>query len=263
MAAQQILTEAKARGVRFCNLEFTDIVGMAKAVTVPMEQLPASLEEGRWFDGSAIEGFARVIESDMYLRPDAATFTVIPWEPGRARILCDVVRPDGAPFEGDPRARLRVAIAHAARHGLRYEVAPEIEFFLLKPPADGSFQAIPFDSGSYFDLVNEPTAEVWRELMDVLDELHVPVESSHHEVADGQHEIDIVGVAQRKPAFIGTVKWQRDPLDRRILANLERHARALGVGTELPWLLIGRGGVEPSLLSRPEVRGYSVDDLYR
>ena len=191
MAAQQILTEAKARGVRFCNLEFTDIVGMAKAVTVPMEQLPASLEEGRWFDGSAIEGFARVVESDMYLRPDATTFAVIPWEPGRARILCDVVRPDGAPFEGDPRARLRTAMARAVQRGLRYEVAPEIEFFLLRPPADGSLQVIPFDSGSYFDLVNEPTAEVWRELMDVLGELHVPVESSHHEVADGQHEIDL------------------------------------------------------------------------
>lgn len=81
--------------------------------------------------------------------------------------------------------------------------------------------------------------------------------------ADGQHEIDIVGVAQREPTFIGTVKWQRDPLDRRVLANLERHARALGVGTEIPWLLIGRGGVEPSVLSRPELRGYSVDDVYR
>lgn len=191
MAPHQILTEAQLHDVRFCNLEFTDIVGMAKAVTVPLDQLPTSLAEGRWFDGSSMEGFARVVESDMYLQPDPATFVVIPWEAGRARIVCDVVRPDGAPFEGDPRARLHVAVARATKLGLRYEVAPEIEFFLLRPPAEGKIEALPFDSGSYFDLVHEPTAQVWRELMDALKALRVPVESTHHEVADGQHEIDL------------------------------------------------------------------------
>src|SRR5271165_3215116 len=98
--AADIMAEVETRGVRFCNLEFTDIVGMAKAVTIPIDQLPSCLAEGRWFDGSSIEGFARVHESDMYLRPDASTFAIIPWEPARARIVCDVERPDGAPFEG-------------------------------------------------------------------------------------------------------------------------------------------------------------------
>jgi glutamine synthetase len=191
MAAHHLLAEAELRGVRFCNLEFTDIVGMAKAVTVPMEELPASLEEGRWFDGSSIEGFARVVESDMYLRPDDATFAVVPWEASRARIVCDVVRPDGQPFEGDPRARLRLAMERAALMGMRYEVAPEIEFFLLTPPTDQSALPTPFDRGSYFDLTSEPTTRVWHELMDALEALRVPVESTHHEVADGQHEIDL------------------------------------------------------------------------
>lgn len=190
MAVERNIAEAAARGVRFCNLEFTDVVGMAKAVTIPTQRLTESLEYGRWFDGSSIEGFARVVESDMYLRPDPTTFAIIPWEPTRARIVCDIVRPDGEPFEGDPRSRLRVAIAHAARLGLRYEVAPEIEFFLLKV-ADPTQGIIPFDRGSYFDLSNEATAEIWRELMDDLEALKVPVESSHHEVADGQHEIDL------------------------------------------------------------------------
>lgn len=191
MAAQDMLAEATTRGVRFCNLEFTDIVGMAKAVTIPIEELPASLAEGRWFDGSAIEGFAREIESDMYLRPDPATFAVIPWETTRARVICDVVQPDGTPFAGDPRARLRLLLARAARQGMRYEVAPEIEFFLLRQPTTDPPQAVPFDRGSYFDLTNEATARVWRELMAALEALGVRVESSHHEVADGQHEIDL------------------------------------------------------------------------
>ncbi len=192
MAAQDdIMAEAEARGVRFCNLEFTDIVGMAKAVTVPIEQLPASLAGGRWFDGSSIEGFARVLESDMYLLPDAATFAVIPWQAARARIVCDVVRPDGTPFEGDPRARLRHALNRAATLGMRYEVAPEIEFFLLKPSSGEHDAAVAFDRGSYFDLANEATAKVWLDLMNHLEALGVPVESTHHEVADGQHEIDL------------------------------------------------------------------------
>lgn len=190
MAEPAIVAEAQARNVRFCDLEFTDIMGMAKAVTVPVEQLGASLVEGRWFDGSSMEGFARVVESDMYLRPDPATFAVIPWEPARARILCDVLRPDDVPFEGDPRARLRAAVTRAAEFGFRYEVAPEIEFFLLRPQAAAA-PVLPFDRGSYFDLVSEPTAAVWREVMDALEKLRVPVEASHHEVADGQHEIDL------------------------------------------------------------------------
>lgn len=192
MTIDEILAETHERGVRFCNLEFTDVVGMAKAVTVPVEQLPTCLHDGRWFDGSSLEGFARVAESDMYLRPDPQTFAVIPWEPTRARVLCDVVRPDGTAFEGDPRSRLRQVIAHAERISSRYQVAPEIEFFLLQQPQGEDRPLIPFDRGSYFDLIGEAAAAFWRELMSALDALHVPVEASHHEAADGQYEIDLV-----------------------------------------------------------------------
>ena len=191
MEIDTIINESDTRGVRFCNLEFTDVVGMAKAVTIPIEQLPICLAEGRWFDGASIEGFARVTESDMYLRPDPTTFTVIPWEQTRARILCDVERPDGEPFDGDPRARLRRTIEHAARLGFRYQVAPEIEFFLIQPPVDDMVEAVPFDRGSYFDLIGESASQFWRELMAALEALHVPVELSHHEEADGQYEIDL------------------------------------------------------------------------
>ncbi len=191
MDVSTVLRAAEAGDVRFCNLEFTDVVGMAKAVTVPIGQLASCLTEGRWFDGSSIEGFARVFESDMFLRPDPATFTIIPWEPARARILCDVARPDGVEFDGDPRARLRHSIHHAERLGLRFEVAPEIEFFLLKAPLTGDGPLVPYDRGSYFDLIGEPTSQLWRELICDLQAMGVPVESSHHEVADGQYEIDL------------------------------------------------------------------------
>ena len=188
---QAILAESEARHVRFVDLEFTDIVGMIKAVTVPIEQLPQCLEEGRWFDGSSIEGFARVTESDMFLRPDPTTFAIVPWEPARARLICDVMLPDGELFEGDPRACLQRSMARAAAQGLRYEVASEIEFFLLKPVAGDPAQVIPFDQGSYFDLVNDPAARFWRDVMEALDGLRVPVEASHHEVAGGQYEVDL------------------------------------------------------------------------
>ncbi len=177
--------------VRFVDLVFTDIVGMAKAVTIPIEQLPHARESGRWFDGGSIEGFARVAESDMFLRPDVPTYRVIPWEPTRARIICDVVRPDGELFEGDPRARLHLMIARATALGLRYEVGSEIEFFLLRPNMTDPAQVIPIDRGSYFDLVDEPAARFWRELMAALEALRIPVEATHHEAADGQYEIDL------------------------------------------------------------------------
>jgi glutamine synthetase len=189
--ADTLFRSLAKQSIRFVDLEFIDIIGTAKAVTVPTEQLPECLEDGRWFDGSSIESFARVFESDMYLQPDLATLAVIPWEPVRARVLCDVVQPDGLPFAGDSRAQLRRAIAHAVRLGLRFETAPEIEFFLLRPSPGDAAAIKPFDRGSYFDLVGEPTAQFQRELLDALHAMGVAVEASHHEVADGQFEIDL------------------------------------------------------------------------
>src|SRR5262249_5288611 len=130
--AMRLLERVETRGLRFINLEFTDVVGLSKCVTIPADQFPDCLAHGKWFDGSAIEGVARVAETDMYLRPDLSTFAEIPWRAEAstgdaagpmARVMCDVLTPVGERFEGDPRAVLARALAEAARLGYRYEVA--------------------------------------------------------------------------------------------------------------------------------------------
>ncbi len=207
---EQILSAIEAEDVRFVNLEFTDVVGMAKCVTIPVEQIPDCLIHGKWFDGSAIEAFARVAESDMYLFPDLATFAILPGkvrpqattstmlaEPNDqlleagavARIICDVRTPDGERFDGDPRATLLHAIEVANSMGYNFLVAPELEFFLLhlegKTPTP-----LPHDRGSYFDLSTDLAATVRRQMVQVLQQMGIRIEASHHEVAAGQHEID-------------------------------------------------------------------------
>src|SRR5919199_4011051 len=132
---QQTLQRAEQAGVKFVNLQFTDVVGMVKSVTIPVHQLADCIDHGKWFDGSSIEGFARIAESDMYLDPDLATFAVIPWERGpdtTAKVICDVYTPEGEPFHGDPRYVLKRAIAEAAALGYRFNTGPELEFFLLR-----------------------------------------------------------------------------------------------------------------------------------
>src|SRR5690348_13797699 len=171
----RVLAEVERRGIHFINLEFTDISGMAKCVTIPAEQLPDALAHGKWFDGSAIEGFARVAETDMYLRPDPATFAVVPWRAdapfseseggATARMMCDVLLPTGERFEGDPRAVLHAALEEAAALGYRYIVSPELEFFLLDASGDGAMpQPLPNDRGGYFDLSADPASDVRREV---------------------------------------------------------------------------------------------------
>src|SRR5262249_23005217 len=192
--------EVERRGIRFINLEFTDISGMAKCVTIPVEQLPDTLAHGKWFDGSAIESLARVAETDMYLRPDPATFAAAPCSapsgandlPSVARVICDVLLPTGERFEGDPRAALIMALEYARELGYRYEVAPELEFFLLREGAGANAvrEPLPHDRGGYFDLSTDLAADVRREIVAELRGMGVQIESSHHEVAAGQHEID-------------------------------------------------------------------------
>jgi glutamine synthetase len=199
----RLLKQVEERNVRFINLEFTDVVGMAKSVTIPAEQLPDALAHGKWFDGSAIEGFARVAETDMYLRPDLSTFAEVPWRTalsesdtagrGRvARLICDVLMPGGERFEGDPRAMLIAALEASAALGYRYEVAPEMEFFLLhEEDIEGAqHKPLPHDRGGYFDLSTDLAADVQREIVSELDSMEIKVESCHHEVAAGQHELD-------------------------------------------------------------------------
>ncbi len=181
--------------VRSIDLQFTDVAGIVKTVTIDAERLPAALRDGVWFDGSAVEGFARVAEADMYLVPDLDTFAIVPWESPRpdigrtARILCDVYTPNGEPFAGDPRGALRRAVAEAATLGMRYVVAPELEFYLFSEPPDASAPR-PDDQASYFDAADGAARVIRKRVNDALRSMGVMIESSHHEVGAGQHELD-------------------------------------------------------------------------
>ena len=156
---ESILAQVNERGIRFIDLQFTDVAGGVKNVTIPLAELQATLNHGIWFDGSSMEGFARVAESDMHLVPDLATFAVLPWlagEEATARLICNVFTPDGQPFLGDPRAVLANVLKKAEAMGFNYFAGPEVEFFLLQPDADGGIvPPRPLDRASYFDLPHQ------------------------------------------------------------------------------------------------------------
>jgi glutamine synthetase len=186
---------ARAAGVRFVQLQFTDIIGHVKAVTVPIHQLEGSVRHGTWFDGSSIEGFTRIAESDQYLMPDMSTFAEIPWQPatgprGTARVICDVFTPRGEPFVGDPRGVLRRQVERARRLGFRVNTGPELEFFLFRRGEDGRIAPLPHDQAGYFDYSTDLAQEVRQDMVDALEAFGIRVEAAHHEVAAGQHEID-------------------------------------------------------------------------
>src|SRR5579864_982912 len=150
--AADLVARAEAAHVRHVDLQFTDVMGAVKTVTIPSGQLAAAMEHGTWFDGSSVESFARTAESDMYLLPDPSTFQVLPWaaEP-TARLICWATTPEGEPYPGDPRGALRRAIDAASRLGYEYRVGPEIEFFILERGPDGRPAPPPHDRSSYFD----------------------------------------------------------------------------------------------------------------
>ena len=189
-----IIARTEQNQIKFIDLQFTDVVGMVKNVTIPAHELTAALENGIWFDGSSIDGFARVAESDMHLRPDPSTFAIIPWltgEESTARLICDVYTPDSQPFPGDPRSILRRVINDAAQMGFGYNTGPELEFFLLKPnPNGGLIPPIPHDTASYFDAPADMAAGLRRQMATTLEALGLQVEAMHHEGANGQQEID-------------------------------------------------------------------------
>jgi len=179
--------------VRFVNLQFVDILGAVKSLTIPAHRFRHCVEHGEWFDGSSLEGFARVSESDRYLQPDLTTLAVVPWERDEnttARVICDVFGTDGEPFQGDSRFVLRSALDEAAQQGFSFIAGPEIEFFLFKPDGDGTPRATPHDTASYFDLSTDLAYQVRKEMVNALEAIGIVVENSHHEVATGQHEID-------------------------------------------------------------------------
>ena len=189
----EMLERIEQGNVRFLRLQFTDLLGLPKNVAIPAVQAEKALTDGIGFDGSSIEGFVRIEESDMLLKPDPATYAVLPWRPHEnavARFVCDVTGPDGRPFEGDPRHVLSRAMEDAARDGYVFNTGPELEFFLFKM-LEGRPTTQFQDVGGYFDLAPTDLAEdVRREIVLALTEMGFEIEASHHEVAESQHEID-------------------------------------------------------------------------
>ncbi len=196
--AGSFLKQVEQDGVQFVSLQFTDVMGTIKSVTIPVGRLEDALTEGVWFDGSSIQGFARIYESDLVLMPDVDTYRVLPWSaPGRrrARIICDVHGAGGEPSLHVPRQVLKRALARAGAMGYTFNVGPELEFFLFKregePNNDHPTRPVPHDVGGYFDFSPRDEAQQVRsEIILALEALGMQVESSHHEVATGQHEID-------------------------------------------------------------------------
>lgn len=192
--AREKIEWAKANGIRFVQLQFTDILGAVKAVTIPIHQLEGSVAHGTWFDGSSIEGFTRIAESDQYLMPDMSTFAEIPWQPGSgprgtARVICDVYTPRGEPFVGDPRYVLRRQLERARKLGYIVNMGPELEFFLFRRD-NGEIKPLPHDEAGYFDFSTDLAQEIRQDMVDALEAFGIRVEAAHHEVAVGQHEID-------------------------------------------------------------------------
>ncbi|MFW5939016.1 MAG: type I glutamate--ammonia ligase [Halolamina sp.] len=196
---RDVLERIDREGIDFLRLQFTDILGTVKNVSVPADQAEKAFTDGIYFDGSSIEGFVRIQESDMRLIPDPETFAVLPWRTrengdagGAARLICDVIDTStGEPFEGDPRYVLKQALARAEEMGYEVNAAPEPEFFLFEEDEDGRATTRTNDAGGYFDLAPKDLAsDVRRDIIYGLEDMGFEIEASHHEVAEGQHEIN-------------------------------------------------------------------------
>ncbi len=189
-SASYVISACRENDVKFIRLWFTDIVGSLKSFAITVEELEKALEDGMGFDGSSIEGFARIDESDMIARPDPATFQLVPWRPresGVARMFCDIYLPDGSPFPGDPRFVLKRQLQRAAELGDTFYVSPEMEYFYF----EDSSAAVPLDRGGYFDQTGDAASDLRRETVLTLEAMGIEVEYSHHEVAPSQHEITL------------------------------------------------------------------------
>jgi glutamine synthetase len=187
----KVMKMIEENDVKFIKLWFTDILGFLKSFSVPKEEIEKAFAEGIGFDGSSIEGFVRIDESDMVAIPDPTTFAILPWRPkekGVARVFCDIVTPDGKPFEGDPRYTLKKNLDKAKKMGFTYYVGPELEYFYFK---DANSTEV-LDKGGYFDLIPRDEAlDLRRETVLFCEALGMKIEYSHHEVAPSQHEIDM------------------------------------------------------------------------
>jgi glutamine synthetase len=195
MNSKDILKRIKEENIKFISFQFTDVNGVVKSVDGPVNRMEKALEDGIWFDGSSVEGFARIQESDMHLVVDPDTYAILPWTPDemkRARVLCDIYQPNGEPFDGDPRGMLKRRLAQVREEQeWVMNVGPEPEFFLFLQNGKETIHPVPHDVGGYFDFsANDEAVQVRTELMDALSEMGLEIEMGHHEVALGQHEID-------------------------------------------------------------------------
>lgn len=194
MDLNDLLSHIEEDQVKFLSLQFTDVTGAVKSLDIPISRVEGAVQEGVWFDGSSVEGFARIQESDMRLMPDLDTYAVLPWSPvdsRRARIFCDIFLPDGSPFMGDPRGTLKRILERIEARGWTFNVGPEPEFFLFKRNGPASIHPVPHDVGGYFDFsATDEAVRVRTQLMAALGSMGLVVEMGHHEVALGQHEID-------------------------------------------------------------------------
>ena len=194
MNAKELLLRVKEDDVKFISFQFTDVNGYVKSLDAPIDQLQGALDNGIWFDGSSVEGFARIQESDMHLIIDPDTYAILPWttpELRRARVFCDIYQPDGEPYARDPRGVLKRTLKKIEEKGWVFNIGPEPEFFLFKRNGSDNIHPVPHDVGGYFDFSpNDEAVTVRTELMSALNMMGLEVEVGHHEVALGQHEID-------------------------------------------------------------------------
>lgn len=192
---EYVLRSIEERDIRFIRLWFTDVLGILKSVAIAPAELEGAFAEGIGFDGSAIEGLARVYEADMLAKPDPSTFQVLPWRgerQGSARMFCDILTPDGEPAKADPRNVLKRALAKASAAGFTFYTHPEVEFYLFEPPAGPEGPLVPIDNHGYFDHSARGTAHDFRRAtITLLESMGISVEYSHHEAGPGQNEIDL------------------------------------------------------------------------
>jgi glutamine synthetase len=188
-----VMNELRLNDVRFIYLHFTDVMGAVKNVTIPLEQFPDCIKRGNWFDGSSVEGYARILESDMYLKPDLSTLSILHWENDNqtaAQVICSMQTPKGELFEGDPRSALTQVVKEAGALGFDFIVAPELEFTLFSPREGNKMSMLSQDQAGYFDLSAGPELSVRKEMVSTLSQMAIKVETSHHELGIGQQEID-------------------------------------------------------------------------
>lgn len=194
---EEVVKRARKDRVSFIDLQFSDFLGNIKSSTIPAYQLEKALSRGIWFDGSSVEGFARIHESDMYLLPDPITYSPVPFRSEDnnsiiARLICDVYTPEHQPFEGDPRCVLKKQIKKATQMGYTYKVGPEMEFFLFPKDPNGKIKRASRGNGYYFSLIMDESYKIKKEVMETLEKMGIVAETSTHEVADNQHEIDFL-----------------------------------------------------------------------